>query len=256
MILRPLDPIPASSAEFLPVWGVVEQTQRKIDDGCWMITQPSHAALAGEFAAKLVCPKAPKLDASLIRAIALHDAGWGMPDAQAIMQSRSISQGSPKSFTSCGVTESINIWEKSIDIAESVNPAGGYIVSRHFVRLAERGYSGSSDVESQIVARFLKNEAARQVKLAAKQQYSAEELESLTDALQFCDLLSLYVCCGARQNVEFPEYFGMKARLTVELDSYRVDPILIEPGTKFIVAALRHPATKEASGKEIEIKIG
>ncbi len=105
------------------------------------------------------------------------------------------------------------------------------------------------------MARFLKNEAARQVKLAAKQQYSAEELESLTDVLQFCDLLSLYVCCGARQNVEFPEYFGMKVRLTVEADSYRLDPILIEPGTKFIVAALRHPATKEASGKEIEIKI-
>jgi hypothetical protein len=256
MILRPLNPIRASSAEFLPVWGVVEQTQGKIEDGCWMITQPSHAALAGEFAAKLTGVDLPNLIAPIIRAIGLHDAGWGISDAQAIMQSRSVQRSSPQSFTSCGVGESINIWEKSIDIAESVNSAGGYIVSRHFVRLAQRGDSRSSDVESQIVAQFLKNEAARQVKLAAKQQYSAEELESLTDALQFCDLLSLYVCCGARQNVEFPEYFGMKARLTVELDSYRLDPILIEPGTKFIVAALRHPATKEASGKEIEIRIG
>ena len=102
---------------------------------------------------------------------------------------------------------------------------------------------------------FLRNEAARQAKLAAKQERTPEVLETLTDVLQFCDLLSLYVCCGARQNVEFPEYFGTKARLTVEADSYRLDPILIEPGTKFVVAALRHPATKEASGKEIEITI-
>jgi hypothetical protein len=170
MILRPLDPIPATSAEFLPVWSVVEQTQRKIDDGCWMITQPSHAALAGAFAAKLVCPKAPKLDAALIRAIALHDAGWGMPDAQAIMQSRSISQSAPKSFTSCGAAESINTWQKSIDVAESAGPAGGYIVSRHFARLAEHGDSKDSEAERHTVAQFLKGENSRQAKLAAKQQ--------------------------------------------------------------------------------------
>jgi hypothetical protein len=42
----------------------------------------------------------------------------------------------------------------------------------------------------------------------------------------------------------------------VEADSYQLDPILIEPGTEFAVAALRHPATKEASGKEITIRIG
>ena len=255
MILRPLDSIPASSAEFLPVWSVVEQTQRKIDDGCWMITQPSHAALAGEFAAKLVCPKAPKLNAALIRAIALHDAGWGMPDAQAIMQSRSISQSAPKSFTSCGAAESINTWQKSIDVAESAGPAGGYIVSRHFARLAEHGDSKDSEAERHTVAQFLKGENFRQAKLAAKQQHSAQGLEALTDVLQLCDLLSLYVCCGARQNVEFPEYFGTKARLIVDADSYRLDPILIEPGTEFAVAALRHPATKEASGKEISITI-
>ena len=26
--------------------------------------------------------------------------------------------------------------------------------------------------------------------------------------LQFCDLLSLYLCCGAREAVEFPQSFG------------------------------------------------
>ena len=256
MILRPLAPMPSASTEFLAAWSVVERTQRQITDECWMITQPSHAALAGEFAAKLTGVDLPPLDAQIIRAIALHDAGWGLPDAQAIMQSRSISQGCPRSFVACGVGEFVNAWEKSIDVAESASPAGGYIVSRHFVRIAEQSASRISESEREVENRFMQNEAARQAKLAAKQKYTAKELEALTDVLQFCDLLSLYVCCGAPQNVELPEYFGIKARLSVQPDGYTLDPILIEPGTEFAVAALRHPATKEVSGQEIEIRIG
>jgi hypothetical protein len=256
MILRPLDPLPATSTEFLPAWSVVEQSQRQIADGCWMITQPSHAALAGEFAARITGVDLPNLDSPVIRAIALHDAGWGMPDAQAIMQSRSISQGAPKSFIACGVGEFVNAWEKSIDIAASASAAGGYIVSRHFERIARVNASKIPEGDRQIAESFLQKEAARQAQLAARQEHTPKELEALTDVLQFCDLLSLYVCCGARQNVEFPEYFGIKAHLTVETASYRLDPILIEPGTEFVVAALRHPATKEVSGKQIEVRIG
>jgi len=256
MILRPLDSLPATSTEFLPAWSVVEQSQRQIADGCWMITQPSHAALAGELAARMTGLNLPNLDAPVIRAIALHDAGWGIPDAQAIMQSRSTSQGAPKSFIACGVGEFVNAWEKSIDIAASASAAGGYIVSRHFERIARMNASKISEGDRQTAEGFLQNEAARQAQLAARQEHTPKELEALTDVLQFCDLLSLYVCCGARQNVEFPEYFGIRARLTVEADSYSLDPILIEPGTEFVVAALRHPATKEVSGREIEIKIG
>ena len=255
MILRPLEPGPPASTEFLPAWNVVERAQRQAYDGCWMITQPSHAALSGEFAARMTCAQAPKLDAALVRAIALHDAGWGVPDAQAIMQSRSISQGSPKSFIACSVGEFLAAWEKSIDVAESACPAGGYMVSRHFVRIAEHGAAQIADGDRHNVASFLEHEAARQKQLAGKQNHSAEELESLTDVLQFCDLLSLYVCSGARERVEFPEYFGTKARLTVEADGYKLEPQWIEPGTTFAVAALRHPATKEVSGREITIKI-
>jgi hypothetical protein len=255
MILRPLDPMPAASTDFLPAWSVVEQSQRQIADACWMITQPSHAALAGEFAARMAGANLPNLDATVIRAIALHDAGWGMPDAQAIMQSRSISQGALKSFVACGVGQFVDAWERSIDVAASASATGGYIVSRHFERIAKVNGSKLPQSDRQIMEGFLNNEVERQKKLAANQERTAEELEQLTDVLQFCDLLSLYVCCGARQNVEFPEYFGTKARIIVEGDCYQLDPILIEPGTEFSVAALRHPATKEASGKEITINM-
>ena len=66
MILRPLDPVPASSADFLPAWSVVEQSQRQITGDCWMITQPSHAALSGEFAARMTGANLPNLDAAVI----------------------------------------------------------------------------------------------------------------------------------------------------------------------------------------------
>jgi hypothetical protein len=256
MILRSLDPAPATNDEFLPAWRVVEESQRQPTDRCWMITQPSHAALAGELAAKLTGVNLPNLDGPLIHAIALHDAGWGMPDAQAIMHSRSVSQSPPKSFIACGVDEFVSAWEKSIDIAASVSAAGGYIVSRHFERIAKLNASRIAAGNRQTADCFLQNEAARQKQLAAKQQCTPKELEALTDVLQFCDLLSLYVCCGARQNVEFPEYFGIKVRLTVKTDSYSLDPIVLEPGTEFSVAALLHPATRDASGQELEFRIG
>src|ERR1051325_6929868 len=183
MILRPLDPAPAIS-DFLPAWSVVEQSQRQITGDCWMITQPSHAALAGEFAARMAGVNLPNLDAPVIRAIALHDGGWGMPDAQAIMQSRSISQGTPRSFVACGVGEFVNAWEKSIDVAASASAAGGFIVSRHFERIARAHPTKSSQGDSQTMESFLHNEAARQARLAAKQEPTPEELEALTDVLQ------------------------------------------------------------------------
>ncbi len=220
-----------------------------------MITQPSHAALAGEFAAKMAAGRIPRIDADLVRAMALHDAGWGIPDAQAIMQSRSVSQGCPKSFVACSVSEFLGAWEKSIEVAASTGPAGGYIVSRHFCRLAEQrvSHAGETDSEGDKLARFRSNESQRQKQLAAKQERSTAELEALTDVLQFCDLLSLYVCSGASDSAQFPEYFGVKARLTVANDIYKLDPPIIESGSKFAVAALRHPATKDASGRALQI---
>ena len=254
MILRPLEPPPSASTEFLPAWNIIERIQRQSHKSCWMITQPSHAALAGEFAAKMTGAQVPKLDDALVRAIALHDAGWGIPDAQAIMQSRSVGHDGPKSFIDCGAGEFVSAWEKSIEIAASSGAAGGYIVSRHFARIAEHGAGKYPDSDRHKVARFLEHEASRQKQLAAKQDLGATELEQLVDVLQFCDLLSLYVCSGARDNAEFPQYFGIKTRLRVEDEGYKLEPPLMESGSEFRVAALRHPAVKGESGREIEVR--
>jgi hypothetical protein len=258
MILRPLEPPPAGSPEFLPAWSVVERMQRQsreFNAGCWMITQPSHAALAGEFAARMALPQAPRLEAALVRGIALHDAGWGVPDAQAIMQSRAIHKGAPRSFVDCSANEFLFAWEKSIDIAASAGAAGGYIVSRHFYRLAEQrvAHSHGEDADTTKLKAFLQDESRRQGHLAAKQEHTPEELETLTDVLQFCDLLSLYVCCGARDNAEFPKYFNVTIRLSVEGGTYKLDPPVLEPGAEFQVAALRHPVIAGLSGQQLTI---
>jgi hypothetical protein len=299
MILRPLEPAPPVDEKFVPLWPVVERTQREEHPICWLITQPSHAALAGEIAGRLSAPHLHGLDPELIQAIALHDAGWGIMDAQAIVQSRSSLQHKPESFLAAGVTEFLAAWDKSIVVAESVCAAGGYIVSRHFQRLAQHDLQRPGEQDQRFaeqverlakqderlaeqderlaeqnerlakqsartpphvqpareqLRKFLEREAHRQQKLAARQQRSTEELERLTDVLQFCDLLSLYICAGARENVELPEYFGVTARLSVTHDGYGLEPPLVEHGSRFSVAALRHPATKEVSGQQIEVQ--
>jgi hypothetical protein len=258
MLLRPIEPPPPSTGEFVSAWPVIERRQKQEYESCWMITQPSHAALAGDIAARLRDPRIPKLEAELIRAIALHDAGWGMPDAQAIMRSRSNQGATPRSFLQTEVAEFLAAWSQSIDIVQPVSPAGGYMVSRHFSRLAEHrvthGHDAGSD--SKKLKKFLDHERQRQKKLAAKQSRSIDELEQLTDLLQFCDLLSLYICSGARENVEFPQYFGVQARILAEAERYQLDPPLLDPGVQFSVAALRHPATREESSREIVVKIG
>lgn len=257
MILRPLEPPPAANREFLPAWSVVERLQRQKYHGCWMVTQPSHAALSGELAARICSTQIPRLDEGLVRAIALHDAGWGVPDAQAIMQSRSVISAPPKSFIECSVNEFLFAWEKSIDVAASASPAGGYIVSRHFHRLAEQrlAHSADDDSDREKLYRFAEEESRRQDQLASNQEHSQAELELLTDVLQFCDLLSLYICSGARNDAEFPEYCGIKVRLTVEEENYTLDPAVIEPGAKFTIAALRHPTTRSVSGQQITLSI-
>jgi len=259
MILRPLEvPPPTTSTDaFIPAWHAVEPLQRAAYDSCWMITQPSHAALAGEIAAGLSGDHLPRLEADLLRAIALHDAGWGMPDAQAVMSSRSVQKNPPRSFLQVGVSGFLAAWTQSIEVALSTSPAGGYMVSRHFWRLAEHRVRSSEDSANDRakLQDFLNRESERQNKLASKQDRTPDELELLTDVLQFCDLLSLYFCCGARQPVEFPKYFGMKARVTTGENGYRFDPPLLETGTEFSVAALRHPALKQQSGQEINLKI-
>jgi hypothetical protein len=81
---------------------------------------------------------------------------------------------------------------------------------------------------------------------------SRQELEFLTDVLQFCDVLSLYLCCGAAQDVEFRQSFGEKPiRLRREAAPDQAAVCRFEPtpftagGVDLAVIARRFPAGRE-----------
>ena len=258
MILRPLEPA-ASSSEFVAAWPAVDRIQSQTHKSCWLITQPSHAALAAELAASIAAPQFPVADPQIVQAIALHDAGWGIPDAQAITRSRSVQQHQPESFIATAVPQFLAAWEKSIETCQAVSPAGGYIVSRHFWRLAGHRVKSAHDEsrqDRQKLESFLRAEEKRQKKLAGRQLLCMDKLELLTDLLQFCDLFSLYICSGATENVVFPEYFGIEIKVRNEGDSYALDPPVIKARSEFVFAALRYPATKQESSREIRVRIG
>src|SRR5262249_5555310 len=130
MILRSLQPSASASEKFVSAWEAVQRTQTNKYESCWLITQPSHAALAGELAANISPPEFPLADAQILQAIALHDAGWGIPDAQALVKSRSVHPHQPQSFIAAGAAQFAEAWKSSIETCQSVSPAGGYIVSR------------------------------------------------------------------------------------------------------------------------------
>ena len=75
-------------------------------------------------------------------------------------------------FIQCTLGELITSWTQSVDIAQTTSPAGGYMVSRHFWRLAEHRLAAgrdSSAARSQLKD-FLDDETERQQELAARQK--------------------------------------------------------------------------------------
>lgn len=258
MILRPLHPLPPVSRGAVPAWEAVLHAQTRKYEHCWMITQPSHAVLAGELAANITAPQFPAPDAQILQAISLHDAGWGIPDAQAIMKSRAVHPQSPPSFVDASVPQFVEAWTQSIDTCEPISPAGGYIVSRHFCRLGQERFNSMPEENRQdrrTLESFLKAEARRQKKLAGSQSLGVEQLERLTDLLQFCDLLSLYISSGASESAIFPECFGVRLQASNDDENYKFDPPVLRSGTQLAIAALRYPATKAESSREIRVRI-
>src|SRR5436190_1123591 len=78
---------------------------------------------------------------------------------------------------------------------------------------------------------FLLQANERESRLMTSQQRSYEEVRGLVDALQFCDLLSLYLCCGSREEVEFPQVFqGQTIRARYDGGLYRAVPSIFVNG--------------------------
>lgn len=239
-------------------WEAVEKKQKQNADAWWLIGQPDHAALAGDLAASISCSYFPKLEPEVLEAITLHDAGWAQfdgpdkPLASLTSAKNSAAKasdtGRPLSFLDMSPADFIRAWSDSIERAQRSSPIGGLLVSQHFSRLAENRLAMRADVpaESDKLKSFLASEAARQCRLAAQAGCRTELVPVLVDVLQFCDLLSLYLCCGSREDAALPQRFqGHAILLRREGDMCRTEPAIFGRGVSLGVSARRHPASRE-----------
>ncbi len=205
MILRPAHlEAPQPAARAVPAWNAILRTQQQPGEDCWLITQPEHAALAGDLAANLALPE---ITEEVVRAIALHDEGWGECDRRALAAAGQPDASPPRSFFAMPVAEFVAAWSASIERAEAVAPIGGLMVSEHFCWLADEHLAAGKDTpeDAARLRQFLEAEHKRRVGLRERERRSPAEVERLLEALQFCDLVSLYLCSGSAENVEFPQ---------------------------------------------------
>ncbi len=250
MILYPLSPpVLRKTTDYVPAWDAILRAQKQAADEWLLIAQADHAALAGEIAGGMSSPDFPALDPEVIQAIFVHDDGWkevdkGVPKTNA--------QKRPLSFFEESPADVFRAWQGSIASATQVAPIAGILVSEHFCRIA-RDFSRAPATPpeiAQVLTTFVEREIAQQEELRARQSHAAEKIRGLVDVLQFFDLLSLYLCCGSRENIGFPQPFNGKIfRLSYESGLFRMEPALFSRPTSFLIRVRRYPAAGPESKK-------
>ncbi len=264
MILRPILVVAAAKragANRHPrsAWSAVEATQLQPAENYWLIRQSDHAVLAGNLAARFVSPLFPKLDPEVVEAIGLHDAGWELlePEKQPASQLRFNAAGKPLSFFELGPADFVPAWVASIERAEQAGPIAALLASGHFCRLAaERSRRDQDTPEDSFRLReFLAGQAQRRDRLIDRQTRTWPQIEKLVDVLQFCDLVSLYLCSGSTEAVEFPAPFlDEPVRAQSAGGVYQFDPSPFNaPGGKAValrlaVRATRYPPARAGAG--------
>jgi hypothetical protein len=237
MVLRPLDP-PEMGATCAPAWEAIARTQKQPSSAWWLIAQPDHADLAGDLAERIRWQYFPALDAEVIDAIRLHDEGWTEFDI-----TPSTRGARPLSFLDMSPIDFLKAWRRSIARAEESSAVGGLLVGTHFRRLGEFRLQSALDSaqDRMLVEEFVLEETERESRLMAAQRRGHEEIRGLVDGLQFCDLLSLYLCCGSREEVEFPQVFkGQTIRAHYDNGLYRTIPSIFSNGASLGVTARKY----------------
>jgi hypothetical protein len=253
MVLHPLTPEPAPSGDgFRPVWQAISQAQLRRREAYWLITQPDHAALAGALAGNFASKEFPQLEPEVVRAIGLHDSGWAIFAAEtgAGASPPLDAAGKPLAFFEIAPADFLRAWTASIDRAAQVAPVGGIMVSRHFCWLGRYRLETRSDPPevAAMLNGFLQREAGRQQRLQVLEARSEAALERLTSTLQFCDLLSLYLCSGAQDAVEFPQKLASRAISLRWRDGACVlDPSPFAAGVSLGVTARRYPGAPDTT---------
>ena len=257
MILRPLDqPAPRNHA-VTSAWDAVMRTQQMPARRYALIRQPDHARLSGDLARHFAIGGMPPITEEILQGISLHDEGWAPFDSGRERLQASGAQysaegvavgadGKPLSFLEITPGDFLRAWRDSIAAAERVAPIAALIVSGHFCRLGEGGVEAGryAPAETKQVRQFLREEEVRRERLSRLETRTPAEIEYWTDVLQFCDLLSLYLCCGSEENVRFPQRVasqGATVELRVQDGTMRLSPALMAAERAFTTPAQIFP---------------
>jgi hypothetical protein len=257
MILRPLvsnSAVTSPASEIEPAWAVVARTQSVDAPQYLLITQPDHARLSGELAALIRAPFMPEVKQSIAKAIAAHDDGW----AHRFAFERDLrgdppltNTGRPQHFMQVTAEESIAAWTGSIKAAGEINRLGEYMVSAHFSRIGRTRIQMEVDTPEDVrhLEGFVHEEEEWQAKHQPEIGLSEEKLSEYVDLLQFCDLLSLYLCCGTTQAAEFPQEFNCeKISIRYEDGVYYTAPALFADSPQRFYLPVRVYPSPEAEG--------
>jgi hypothetical protein len=250
MVLRPLESNRAETAvedgKPIPAWAAVAAKQKCRAAGYWLISQPDHAHLSGELAAHFAAERFPRVDATMARAIGMHDAGWAIfpQEANPLSPPRVGENGKPLAFVEFAPEDFLRAWSASIERAEGICPAGGIIVSRHFCELGNFRLQNGNHLSSgdcRLISGFLQHEDERQRRLQAICSATPAELDGLLEVLKFCDLLSLYLCSGAEAEAEFPQRLTdspVRIKRSPGEDLYRLTPSPFQKNAELRVVSL------------------
>lgn len=245
MILRPIGVAGVSGPEPLPVWSTIEPRQLGHSEEYWLVSQPDHAAVAGQLAAAIGAKWMPELSGDAIKAIAVHDEGWAASDRAALRQ-----RSRPHSFIEVPPAEFVRAWTGSIEHAARVAPLAGIMVSRHFCRLLRGRAESPSETQPDqaLMQGFLQSESERQQRLSVGLREA--EIEALVDVLQLCDVLSLYLCCGATEEIEFPQSFGGRK---IRLRCTGADAFVLNPSPFPFPVSISVPAQHWPNGDRLSL---
>lgn len=215
MVLFPLDVVPPNGADAVQAWEAVAERQHTSAARFLLVRQPHHARVSGNIARAMTAPGLPSLSTDVIRAIEMHDEGWEKYDGL------SIGNGHPRSFLDVAPRDFLVAWAASIGIAQEISPIAGYMISSHFRWLAEFRLRTVPDPPEiyEPLDDFASRERLRQEQLLARDGRSVAAAERLVTILQFCDLLSLYLCSGATRPAVFPQAIFENTDLRVRIQS-------------------------------------
>lgn len=158
------------------------------DDTLLVMRQMDHAALTGEFAARLA--DAPEPRGAFVAAARVHDNGWREADEAPLLDRAT---GRPHTFRSIPDAPYREVWERGMARAVALDPHVGLLVTLHGARFFSNR-TGGGTVEFHAAAKRHATTLLGALGLGGTYDDLPRDVEAQSGWIAFLDGLSLFVC--------------------------------------------------------------